>query len=239
MEQRVWTARALDVLLMMENQKVFCVGFMKTGTTTMHQALSILGYNVSSKSHELLPAILHNNMNAVVDHCKQYDAFEDNPIPLLYAFLDEQFPGSKFILTTREAESWYASVSHHIGWLRTPMHEYVFGKGRGIPSQDKEHTIRVFENHNQAVIDYFSNRPEDLMIIPVNSNRDWKPLCDFLDKPIPETAFPHANKTEYSKPKFSGFKRITKRSYRFVKCFFVLRYYYFRGLIPTKSTTGQ
>ena len=31
----------------MKNQKVFCIGFHKTGTTSMRDALNILGYKVA------------------------------------------------------------------------------------------------------------------------------------------------------------------------------------------------
>ena len=40
---------------------------------------------------------------------EQFDAFEDNPWPLLYRELDERFPGSKFILTRRPTENWINS----------------------------------------------------------------------------------------------------------------------------------
>ncbi|MEZ4722409.1 MAG: sulfotransferase, partial [Flavobacteriales bacterium] len=131
---------------MAKSTKVFCIGFMKTGTTTMNRALSELGYRVSNKSWRLLMPIVKNDWEKVAEHAELWDALEDNPIPLIYRELDEMFPKSKFILTKRDPEEWYRSVSYHIGDLRSPMHEWLFGKGKGLPKDDKAHTLEVY-NH--------------------------------------------------------------------------------------------
>jgi len=38
--------------------------------------------------------------------------------------------------------------------------------------------------------------PKDRLLIIENHKEGWKPLCEFLGKPVPNTAFPHINKRE-------------------------------------------
>lgn len=187
--------------------KVFCIGFMKTGTTTLNRALSVLGYRVSHNSWRWLNLIFTQDWKTLKTKMDDWDAVEDNPIPIIYKELDALYPGSKFILTTRDPEKWYQSVSYHIGDLLTPMHEWLFGKGKGLPNEDKTHTMNVFTTHHKNVTKYFKDRPDDLLIIDVTKMADWTTLCDFLNEAIPEVDFPHANRSSYGTDKNAGFKR--------------------------------
>ena len=113
---------------------------------------------------------------------------------MIYKELDELIPGSKFILTIRDDESWYKSVNRHIGDLRSPEHEWIYGKGKGLPKTDQANTISIYNNHNKEVINYFKDRPDDLLVIDFTKGDKWGKLCSFLGKDIPNTPFPHYNK---------------------------------------------
>jgi hypothetical protein len=52
-----------------------------------------------------------------------------------------------------------------------------------------------YENHNREVIQYFENRPNDLLIINVAHNGDWQRLLDFIGATSTRTSFPWENKT--------------------------------------------
>ena len=173
--------------------KIIGVGFQKTGTSTLRDALRLLGYKVGDTRYKLLLPILKKNFDKVAKTVNRYDAVEDNPYPLIFKELDQLFPGSKFILTMREPESWYKSVKRHIGDLRDPMHEWIYGKGKGLPKDDKENTIRVFNEHNAEVKAYFKDRPDDLLILNFMEGDRWEKLCKFLGHDIPAQDFPHAN----------------------------------------------
>ena len=190
--------------------KVFCIGFMKTGTTTLNRALSILGYRVSHNSWKWLKMICKNDWKGIQEKMDAWDAVEDNPIPLIYKELDALYPGSKFILTEREPEKWYNSVSYHVGDLSSPMHEWLFGRGKGLPRNDKKHTLNVFVKHRENVIEYFKDRPDDLLIIDITKIENWDAICTFLGEEIPEAVFPHANRTAYDADKNAGLKRRSK-----------------------------
>ena len=129
---------------------------------------------------------------------------------MIYKELDKLIPGSKFILTIRDEESWYKSVNRHIGDLRSPEHEWIYGKGKGLPKNGKANTIKIYNNHNKEVIDYFKDRPNDLLVIDFTKGDKWDKLCAFLEKDVPNTPFPH-----YNKGKTKVIKRVDlKQSFR-------------------------
>lgn len=219
----------------MKTTKVFCIGFMKTGTTTLNRALSILGYRVSHNSWRWLNLIFRKDWNAIKARMNNWDAVEDNPIPLIYKELDKLFPQSKFILTTRDPDSWFNSVSYHIGDLKSPMHEWLFGKGKALPKNDKLHTIHVFIKHRESVIEYFKNRPNDLLIIDITKVENWDVICAFLGEKIPDTKFPHANQTQFDADKNSGVKRRSKYLKKRILNPLKIWWYNNRNFIPTPT----
>ena len=173
--------------------KVIGVGFQKTGTTSLRDALRVLGYRVGDNNHQMLWPILHGNWARVFRKLQGFDAVEDNPWPLIYKEIDAQIPGCKFILTVREPESWFQSVSRHIGDLRDPMHEWVYGLEKGLPKDHKANTLNAFEAHNAEVREHFRDRPNDLLVIDFTAGAGWSELCQFLGCEVPDVPFPHAN----------------------------------------------
>ena len=141
--------------------KIIGVGFQKTGTSSLREALKILGYRVKDNSTRPLIPILKGNYNKVLRLIRNYDAIEDTPWYMIYKELDARIPGSKFILTLREEESWYKSVSRQIGLLRNPNQEWIYGRGKGLPVEYKENAIRIYNQHNHEVMEYFKDRPSD------------------------------------------------------------------------------
>jgi hypothetical protein len=185
----------------MTEGKVIGVGFQKTGTSSLREALKILGYRVKDTSEKPLIPILKGDFEKVLRMIRDYDAVEDTPWYMIYQQLDKMIPGSKFILTIRDEESWYSSVSRHIGTLKNPNHELIYGRGKSLPMENKENTIRIFNSHNQEVLEYFTDRPGDLLVLDFTRGDGWEKLCSFLGKAVPELPFPHANST---KEKMSG-----------------------------------
>jgi hypothetical protein len=175
--------------------KIIGIGFHKTGTSTLREALKLLGYKVKDTTPRALIPILRGRYNKVLRIIKNYDALEDTPWYFIYKELDVRIPHSKFILTIRDSESWYTSVSKHIGDLKSAQHEWIYGRGKGLPKDDKQNTISVFERHNSEVRKYFKNRPDDFLEIDFTKGEGWEKLCSFLQKDIPDQAFLHYHKT--------------------------------------------
>ena len=125
----------------------------------------------------------------------EYDAFRDNPWPILYKELDEQLPDSKFILTVRPAERWIRSVLNHFGGRTSAMREWIYGEGD--PTGHEQLYIERYQQHNEAVQRYFANRPDDLLVIDLTAGEGWEKLCPHLGYEIPSEEFPHSNKRYY------------------------------------------
>jgi len=167
------------------DHKVFCVGFWKTGTTSIYQAFTLLGYragrliNVGKEPKQgWIPYIKKCN----------YDAFTDDPMSFIYKELDKTFPGSKFILTERDKKSFAKSYIN-----------YFEGTEFEKSPDEVDEILEKYEKHNQDVKDYFKDRPDDLLVIDVIGGEGWEKLCPFLDKPVPSQPFPHKNKGRYRK----------------------------------------
>lgn len=172
------------------SSKVFCIGFHKTGTKSIGHALTILGYRVLGLTAAMDPDISQTALHIAKQKITEYDAFQDNPWPILYKELDNLCPDSKFILTLRNEHGWMNSVISHFGKKSTPMREWIYGAGD--PEGNEEIYLRRYQQHNVEVMQYFRNRPHDLLVLPLD-NFSWDPLCQFLNKPVPTTPFPRLN----------------------------------------------
>ena len=175
-----------------EKPKVFCVGFHKTGTKSLARALEILGYRVTGPNGAREPRIAERALPMALDIAQRFDAFNDNPWPILFRELDAAFPGSRFILTVRPADSWIASVVGHFGDEPTPMREWIYGEGRGAPRGNERVYVDRFRRHNADVVSYFAGR-ECLVTMDVTAGDGWETLCRFLALPVPDRPFPHIN----------------------------------------------
>lgn len=176
------------------------VGFHKTGTTSLGKALEIHGFRVKSVTPEALIPILKGNYEKVYKMIEGFDVLEDTPWFMIYRELDKQFPGSKFILTIREAEGWYDSICRHSDNIRTAQREWIYGRGNGNPAANKENTLKVYKDHNEQVLEYFKDRPEDLLVMDLTIGDGWEKLCGFLNLEIPGIPFPHKNKKKKNGP---------------------------------------
>lgn len=188
------TDPASSIGLGLHRPKIIGVGMQKTGTSSLRDALRLLGYHVGDNNFQMLWPIVAGNWERVARKVARYHAVEDNPWPLVYRELDQRFPGSKFILTLRDEDAWYRSVARHIGAQPNPMHEWIYGRGKSVPQRNPAHAISVYRRHNEAVRAYFATRPADLLVVDWTQGDGWPELCDFLGHEVPERPFPHANR---------------------------------------------
>jgi hypothetical protein len=175
------------------NNKVFCIGFQKTGTSSMGRALTALGFQVRNAVALGEPVINDENIREIAfAEVPKFNAFQDNPWPILYRELDEMCPDSRFILTIRNEETWLRSVLRHFGEEAHPMQQWVYGVG--YPKGNEQIFLDRYRKHNAEVLEYFADRPDDLLVINIEDGDHWQPICDFLSLPMPDEGFPHANK---------------------------------------------
>jgi len=177
-------------------RKVFEIGLNKTGTSTLGACLRTLGYQHQSYSYQQVLRLRRQQWDALLEGYAEADSFDDWPTPRLYQKLDATFPGSLFILTRRRAtEVWLKSISDHA--LRTRWREGTLVRstfyGCPYPQINAELYRRTYEQHNQAVRDYFCGRPQQLLELCWEEESSWARLCGFLGEPIPSTPLPHLN----------------------------------------------
>jgi hypothetical protein len=173
--------------------KVFCIGFHKTGTTSLGAALSILGYKVAGATGIRDPNIAMNVLALASRVTEAHDAFQDNPWPIIFRQMDLRFPGSKFILTSRDPNSWIDSVVRHFGNKETEMRKWIYGVGS--PIGHEKIFLERYKTHQRDVIGHFAGRPNDLLVMDLRSGDGWDKLCPFLGHAVPTRPFPHLNKS--------------------------------------------
>jgi len=188
--------------------KVFCIGSHKTGTTSLELALKKLGYRVRGSFGTKDPDIASKVHELAYSMVEKYDAFEDNPWPVLFRELDERFPGSKFVLTRRPTDAWIRSMVKDFARTETPMRRWIYGENAGCPEGNEDTYIARYERHNKEVLEYFSDRPNDLLVFDLPSGNGWDKLCPFLGHDIPDEPFPHANKASLSRKIKNYFKKL-------------------------------
>jgi hypothetical protein len=171
--------------------KVFCIGFHKTGTTSLERALEYLGYRVTGRKRVRSVRTMEELFAACCELIPRYNAFQDNPWPLFYRELDQRYPGSKFILTRRPAHAWLQSQLKHFGSRSSRMRELIYGAG--YPLGNEAVYLERYNRHNAEVLAYFRDRPGDLLDIDLTAGEGWDKLCPFLGHPLPAVPFPCSN----------------------------------------------
>ena len=195
--------------------KVIGAGFGRTGTLSLKGALELLGFDPCYHMVEVMERPTHSDawfrtsQSGKVDW-SVFDGFAsvvDWPAARYWRDLIERYPSAKVVLTLRDPDSWYKSVSDTIHVRLTSVlpadapesdrrhramaTKIVLTDTFGGRFSDKEHAIEVFERHNAAVRE--SVDPSRLLVFRVKDG--WEPLCRFLDRPIPNEPFPRLNDT--------------------------------------------
>ncbi|MDJ0707871.1 MAG: sulfotransferase [Leptolyngbyaceae cyanobacterium MO_188.B28] len=163
---------------------VWDIGLPRTGTKTFCEALKLLGYE----------KVQHNPS---FDKLATLEAASDIGCVIFYKYLDYKHAGSKFVLCTRDLESWiesvkficekYPSTDKDIAILRRMLlYESV--------TFDRKKFIDAYHRHHADVRRYFRDRPNDLLEMNLIEGDGWEKLCPFLELPVPDVPFPHFNK---------------------------------------------
>ncbi len=181
------------------NSKIFGIGLSKTGTTSLANALQILGY----KTRDNLGVVKYatGDLSSVdLEVVDAFDALTDTPIPSFYRELDARFPNSKFILTVRDSDEWLKSCkkqfTQRFADVQTDAHKRLFIDLYGTDVFDEQRFASGYAKFVDGVRDYFKDRPRDLLTINIASGAGWDTLCRFLERPVPEIPFPKANVTQ-------------------------------------------
>jgi len=170
--------------------KIFCIGFNKTGTSSMHRLFMSLGLSSWHGYYSHLPVtdpIFH-----------QFQCFSDGDLHD-FELLDKTFPRSKFILTTRPLSDWLVSRIRHIEHRRSVG---ATGPMREEYEANPELAVRLWIEqrlrYHERVQHYFKERESDLLIIDICNSKTAasciREIIEFLEQPErPELSMPHEN----------------------------------------------
>lgn len=203
--------------------KVFVIGLNKTGTSTMAKALSNVGLILANETEAkpLFHAWVKRDFAPIIAFCKSAQAFQDSPFsfPDTFIALDKAFPRSKFILTVRDDENqWYRSITRFHSKLwgdgdGTPptkkQLQAAFNSYKGRPwdvnqalfqtPEDAPYDEKILKDfyveYNKSVVEYFSDRPEDFLVVNVANDGDYRKFIDFLGVKSLADDFPWENRT--------------------------------------------
>ncbi|QDU75855.1 hypothetical protein Pan97_28970 [Bremerella volcania] len=183
--------------------KIFGIGLSRTGTKSLATALNLLGIKTmwypqdQTTYRELMTA--HYRLTVL----EEYQALTDTPVVPFYPQFDQEYPGSKFVLTIRDKESWLRSCEKHWQNSTFPPQEVPFWRKYasfidlcvyGCNAFNASRFSYVYDRHVEGVQSYFHNRPDDLLIMNICGGEGYDRLCEFLDYQLPENSeFPKVN----------------------------------------------
>jgi len=179
-----------------DRPRIFCIGLNKTGTSSFHEAMTILGYE--SMHHggveveSRISAALAANEPVLSRLDQRFDAFSDiGQLSRRFLMLDRQYPGSRFVLTVRPIDAWIDSRRRHVenNIRRRASGEY---DGKFVVV-DEDKWRQEWARHVGRVHDYFGAR-DDFIEVDLTHDPGWGALCALLQVPEPVAPFPWANR---------------------------------------------
>lgn len=176
--------------------RIFGIGLNKTATTSLHQGLTRLGFNSlhwgGPETRLLVEQALSEGKNLLDNLDPQIDAFSDIlALSSNYRLLDEQYPGSRFILTVRPVDVWLQSRQRHV---ERNIRRKAAGEYDGnFLTADRPAWRAEWEAHVAAVREYFVGR-DDFLEIDLTLGRQWAQLCPLLGVAVPDVVFPWENR---------------------------------------------
>ena len=183
--------------MLMAREKVFCIGWHKTGTSSLGMALIELGYSVVGARLDLEDDVRNLKYERAIQIAHQFDAVQDVPWAILYKELHREFPDAKFILTDRNDDNWIKSAVGHFGDNEISMHELLYGNGRCKGNESLY--LERFRRHRVDVRRWVAENKVNYIELNLESGDGWEPLCEFLAQEIPKTAWPHVNKAKHKR----------------------------------------
>lgn len=191
------------------NIKVIWLGQAQFESLLYKRTLKALGYQTcdimdsyNNDEIEIWRDILLRKQSIDYNLFNGYDALVHPPQTSFYQELVQKYPDAKFILEDMNGKVWQkryarlATLMKVLFWLR------LFKKSRNLLSLidltlhfysgGKTDKITLQNKWDEFTIDVQKNIPPHRLLL-FNKDSEWKPLCDFLGKPIPNVPLPLNN----------------------------------------------
>lgn len=177
--------------------KIFQIGFNKCGTRYIFKIITELGYKgIYHDYGNLARKIFHNflNCNRLLNEYDQYSFYGgmENVYMNLYVHmlfykqLDQQYPGSKFILNTRNMNHWINRRLEERGY----MTDYLWSSGISCSQVALLKWKELWKQLHTETIEYFGDRMgKDFIIFDVENDHPKKLYTFLSDKKIVKQHF--------------------------------------------------
>lgn len=162
--------------------KVFGIGLSRTGTTSLHLALVLLGipavhYPAVAGERWLLGDFSAQEM-------EPFDAYTDIPTGVFFRELHKSHPQAKFVYTRRNRDKWLKSCERHFSARPISSLPAYARCARlatyGILNYNESRFANVFDAHEHQVQEYFSAYPDQLLTIDLDAGPTMSALAQFL-----------------------------------------------------------
>lgn len=176
-----------------EYNKVFGIGLPKTGTVSLARCLSGMGFRTLHFPEYFLKDVY---LNGNYEWPDTWDAIV-NFGETFYATLDETYPNSKFIYTTRPMKDWLKSIEKHFKqWGKHKPYQLPMIDVFGTLVYNEARCRELYKTHRKAVTSYFDRKQDQIQILDLTykGNFSSELLSIFLDKPAAD--FPHLHRTK-------------------------------------------
>lgn len=187
---------------------VIGVGLGRTGTLSLKFALEHLGFGPCCHMTEVFADARHRiplwlaASEGAPDWDSIFAGFRstcDYPSATYWRELAEFYPAAKLILTTRDADRWFDSVSATIfaSWMQDayrgkPAHalmQRTVIEPIGGDVADRGIVTAWFRKREEAILEMFG--PDRLLLF--DPREGWDPLCAFLGVATPDIPYPRVN----------------------------------------------
>jgi hypothetical protein len=203
--------------------KLIGAGLPRTGTLSQKVALEMLGLQPCYHMVNVLADLdkVQQWRRALEGDGQWDEIFEDSeatvdwPGSYHYAELADRYPDAKVLLSVRDADAWERSMRETIWGMfwgdilirdlssaRVRVDEQwrafvelmqdMWKRGGLIDNAadtTSESMKAAMERYNQEVQETI---PSDRLLV-WSVSEGWEPLCEFLERPVPDTPFPHLN----------------------------------------------
>ena len=195
--------------------EVIGAGFGRTGTMSLKLALERIGFDpcyhmVEEMKHPEHDALWQDATdNKPVDWEALFDGYRavvDWPAAAFWPDLASHYPQAKIILTTRDPDRWFKSISNtifptlltepgpnepvtpgHRHMTRSLIAERIFEKR----IDDREFVLDVYQRNSERVL----REIPPSRLLQYQPGDGWEPLCEFFWVAVPDEPYPRANDT--------------------------------------------
>ena len=205
--------------------KIFCLSYQRTGTTSTGKFLADHGFRVAtfsvSRKNLWTGAWFREKYDKIFSSIdfQYHQAFEDDPWWCLefYKELNWRFPHARFVLFTRDSDKWFDSMVRHskgrslgntevhatlydrLDEFREKFPNYVNpGKADNLlelAEEHREHYKNVYESRNNEVIDFFKER-DNFIHLQLEDDDKWNKLGEFLELKVNDSYSAHENNSK-------------------------------------------